>query len=86
MSTVPGSESVKVGDPILRINVAEEVIFPNVPVIVTTDVPSAVELPAVSFNWLFPVEGFGETLAVTPLGNPETLRLTAFVNPNSSFT
>jgi hypothetical protein len=72
---------VKVGDPIVRIKDAEEVIFPDVPVIVTVDVPGAAELPAVTVNWLFPVEGFGEILALTPLGNPETLRLTGFVNP-----
>jgi len=79
--SVPGSESVKVGDPIVRMKVAEEVIFPDVPVIVTTDEPMAAELAAVSVNWLFPVEGFREILALTPVGNPEMLRLTGFVNP-----
>jgi len=79
--SVPGPESVKVGDPIVRVKVAEEVIFPDIPEIVTNDVPMAAELAAVSVNWLFPVDGFGETLALTPVGNPEMLRLTGFVNP-----
>jgi hypothetical protein len=79
--SVPGPESVKVGDPIVRVKVAEEVIFPDVPEIVTNDVPMAAELAAVSVNWLFPVDGFGEILPLTPVGKPEMLRLTGFVNP-----
>lgn len=78
---VPRLESVKVGDPIVRVKFEVEVIFPDVPVIVTNDVPMAAELAAVSVNWLFPVDGFGEILALTPPGNPEMLRLTGFVNP-----
>jgi hypothetical protein len=72
---------VKVGDPIVRVKFEVEVIFPDVPVIVTNDVPMAAELAAVRVNWLFPVDGFGEILALTPPGNPEMLRLTGFVNP-----
>lgn len=81
MSTVPGPESVKVGVATVRVKVAEAVNLPDIPVIVTTDVPSAAEAPAVSVNWLFPVDGFGEMLALTPVGNPEMLSLTGLVSP-----
>ena len=65
----------------MRVKVVEEVIFPDVPEIVTNDVPIAAELAAVSLTWLFPVVGFGAMLALTPPGKPEMLRLTGFVNP-----
>ncbi len=49
-STVPGLESVKAGDATVSVKLAEEVVRPDVPVIVTTEVPSAAELPAVSVS------------------------------------
>ncbi len=50
ISTVPGPESVKAGDATVSVKLVEEVVFPDVPVMVTTDVPSAAELPAVSVS------------------------------------
>ena len=44
-------------------------------------VPRAAEAPAVSVNTVFPVAGFGEKDAVTPLGRPEAVRLTLPAKP-----
>ena len=55
---------------------------PEVPVMVTVFVPSGAELLAVRVSTLLPVAiGFGEKLAVTPLGRPATARLTLPANP-----
>lgn len=70
----------------MRVKTAEEVILPYVPVIVTSDVPRGAALPAVSVNRLFPVEGLGEKLALTPPGKPEMPRATGLVNPKFEFT
>ena len=59
---------------------------PDVPVIVTDDVPVvAVEL-AVKVTTLLPVVGFVPKLAVTPLGRPDAERVTLPVNPPVGFT
>lgn len=58
-------------------NVAVDVSFPDVPVIVTTLVPMGADSIAESVNTEFPVTGFGEKPAVTPLGSPDTVRLIA---------
>jgi len=81
MSTTAGPERVKVGDPIVRVNAVEEASFPEVPLIVTVYVPMGAEVPAVSVNWLFQVDGLGEILALTALGRPEMVRFTGLVNP-----
>lgn len=61
--------------------------FPDVPVMVTTVVPSATELPAdsvriaSSYGVFAVLVGFGEIVAVTPLGRPETARVTGPLKP-----
>jgi len=54
---------------------------PEVPVIVTVDVPAAAELLAVSVSVLVVVALAGLNTAVTPTGKPAALRLTAPVKP-----
>lgn len=66
--------------------VALEVREPDVPVIVSTLLPTLAELLAVNVRTVFPVAGFGENDAVTPAGSPETVKLTLPVNPYSAFT
>ena len=60
--------------------------MPEVPVMVSVFVPTAAELAAVNVRMLLPVVGFGFHSAVTPLGRPETERVTLPVNPYSGFT
>jgi len=60
--------------------------LPDVPVMVTVVVPRLAELLAVTVSVLIPVAGFGEKDAVTPVGSPETERLTLPVNPYWGFT
>ena len=50
---------------------------------VSVFVPCAAELAAVNVRMLVPVVGFGFQSAVTPLGNPDTEKVTFPVNPNS---
>jgi hypothetical protein len=55
---------------------------PETPVMVSVTGPTAAaELEAVSVNVLSVVAGLGEKLAVTPVGNPETLKVTLPVKP-----
>jgi hypothetical protein len=62
-------------------SVVVAVRLPDVPVMVTVDVPvAAVEL-AVRVKVLVEVVGFGLNPAVTPLGRPEALKVTLPVNP-----
>ena len=86
MSRVPGPERVKVGayTPSVRVVVADR--LPEVPVIVSVFVPGAAVLLAVNVSRLEPVVGFGFHRAVTPLGSPETERVTLPVNPYNGFT
>jgi hypothetical protein len=60
--------------------------LPDVPVTVKGYCPMAVELLAVNVSVLLPVAGFGEKDAVTPLGRPETEKVTLPVNPYCGFT
>lgn len=62
------------------------VTVPEVPVMVTVDVPVAAVLVAVNVSMLLPVVGFVPNAAVTPLGNPEAARVTLPVNPPTSVT
>src|ERR1700674_585790 len=62
-------------------------VEPEVPVIVTVEVPTVAVDDAVNvkveFTLLFAggVTGLGEKAAVTPLGSPEALRVVAELNP-----
>ena len=76
------AESVKVGTTTPREKVVVAVRLPEVPVMVTLYCPTAAELLAVSVSVvLYPVAGFGEKDAVTPLGKPDAERVTFPVNP-----
>jgi hypothetical protein len=75
---------VKLGPAIVSENEAVDVSFPDVPVIVTTLVPTAADPVAESVKAELPVAGFGEKPAVTPLGRPETVRLIAPRKPYNS--
>ena len=70
----------------VRAMVVVAVRLPEVPVMVTVDVPVvAVEL-AVSVSTLVPVVGFVPNAAVTPLGRPDAARVTLPLNPPASVT
>lgn len=60
--------------------VALAVSEPEVPVIVTVDVPIVAELLAVNVTTLLPVVGLVPKLVVTPLGSPEAVRVTLPLN------
>src|ERR1700679_3137590 len=62
------------------------VSVPEVPVMVIVDVPSAAEAPTVNVITLVAVAGLVANAAVTPVGNPDTARVTLPVNPFSSLT
>lgn len=62
-------------------NVVEAVRLPEVPVMVTVEDPTDTEPLAVNVMVLYPVVGFGEKDAVTPLGSPEAERVTFPENP-----
>jgi hypothetical protein len=70
----------------LREKVVVDFKLPEVPVIVAVYLPTLAELAAVSVSVLLPVVGFGENDEVTPLGSPETARLTLPVNPYCGLT
>ena len=55
--------------------------LPDVPVTVTVDCPMVAALLAVNVSVLLPVVGFGVKDAVTPLGRPDTARVTLPANP-----
>ena len=74
-------EIVKDGAARISANVVEELCVPDVPLIVTVNVPLGAELLAVNVSWLAPFVGFGVNDAVTPLGRPDTERLALPVNP-----
>ena len=61
--------------------VVEWLRLPDVPVMVTVDVPVAAPLPAVNVRLLVVVVELGLNDAVTPLGRPEADKLTLPVNP-----
>jgi len=60
------------------------VSVPEVPVIVTVYVPAVAVALAVRVSTLLPVVGLVPSEAVTPLGRPDTARVTLPVNPPSS--
>ena len=59
---------------------------PEVPVTVTVAVVAVAVLLAEKVKTLVPDVGFVPQVAVTPVGNPETARLTLPVNPYSGVT
>ena len=70
----------------VRARVVVAVRLPEVPVMVTVELPVvAVEL-AVRVRMLLPVVGFVPKAAVTPLGRPEAARVTLPENPPASAT
>ena len=75
---------VKLGAAIVSETEAVDVSFPDVPVIVTTLVPRGADPVAENVKTEFPVAGFGEKPAVTPLGRPDTDRLIAPRKPYDS--
>ena len=65
----------------VRFSVVVEVKLPDVPVMVTVDVPRAAPALAVKVSVLVAVVGLGLNPAVTPLGRPEALKVTLPLNP-----
>ena len=59
---------------------------PDVPVIVSVEVPAAAALLAVRVNTLELVAGLVPNEAVTPVGSPDTASVTLPVNPPESAT
>ena len=55
--------------------------LPDVPVMVTENVPMVAALLAVSVRVLAVLAGFGLKAAVTPLGNPDADKVTSPLNP-----
>ena len=55
--------------------------MPDVPVIVTVEVPATAVLLAVNVSVLVLVAGFGLNDGVTPAGRPDAVRFTLPVNP-----
>jgi hypothetical protein len=70
----------------VRASVVFAVRLPDVPVMVTVDVPVVAVLLAVSVSTLVPVVGFVPNAAVTPLGRPEAASVTLPANPFTSVT
>jgi hypothetical protein len=62
-------------------SVVDAVAEPEVPVMVSVAGPSAAVLLAVSISSELPIAGLATKDAVTPLGRPETLKLTLLLNP-----
>jgi hypothetical protein len=74
--------SAKDGGPVIvSASLAVLVKLPDVPVIVIVAVPAAAELPAISVKVLVVVALTGLNDAVTPVGNPDTVRFTALAKP-----
>jgi hypothetical protein len=73
---------------LLTVNATDVVAvrLPEVPVIVTVEVPTVAELLAFSVSTLDPVVGLVPNDAVTPVGKPEAARVTLPVNPPASAT
>jgi hypothetical protein len=66
----------------LRLRGVDEVWLPDFPLTIRFDCPTGAVLLAVRVNMEDPIDvGLGENDALTPLGRPETARLTLPVNP-----
>jgi len=66
--------------------VVDLVRLPDVPVRVAVYCPTGAELLAVNVRVLLPVVGLAVKDAVTPVGSPDTERVTLPVNPYWGFT
>jgi hypothetical protein len=77
---------VKLPPVTVRAIVVVAVRVPDVPVIVTIEVPAATVAGAVSVSTLVDVVGLGANTAVHPAGRPDAARVTAPVNPPVSVT
>ena len=66
---------------IVSVIVVFAVRLPEVPLMVTVEVPAVAELLALSVSMLDAVVGFVPNEAVTPLGKPDAARVTLPVNP-----
>ena len=80
------AESVNPGLATVRAMVVDAASVPEVPAMVTLDVPAAAVLLAVKVSVLLAVAGLVPNAAVTPLGRPDAARVTAPVNPPRSVT
>lgn len=86
MLTVPAVDNVKVGARTVRAILVVALKEPEVPVTVSVVAPAVAVLLAVSVRTLVPDVGFVLHAAVTPLGSPDTARVTLPVNPYSGVT
>ena len=79
----PKSEIVKPGKDVTTVTLSgrDQICLPYVPVIVALYCPRLAVLDAVSVTVLDELVEAGEQDAVTPLGRPETERLTLSLNP-----
>jgi hypothetical protein len=68
------------------VKVVVAVVLPEVPVMVTVNAPVVAVPVAVSVSTLVPVVGLVPQMPVTPLGRPESERVTLPVNPPTSVT
>ena len=66
--------------------VVDAVRVPEVPVMVTLDVPAVAVPLAFRVSMLLPVVGFVPNVAVTPEGRPDAARITLPANPSSPVT
>ena len=80
------AERLKSGTMMVRLIVAVWVKLPDVPVIVTVDLPATAEAPAASVSVLAPVVLAGLNDAVTPFGKPDATRSTLPLKPFCGIT
>jgi hypothetical protein len=73
-------------EPTVSATGVDAVSVPEVPVMVTVDIPAAAVLLAANVTTLVAVAGLVPNVAVTPLGKPDAARVTAPANPPASFT
>jgi len=81
--------TLKAGD-VVELTVSEILVvavrLPEVPVMVTVEVPVVAVALAVRVSTLVPVVGLVPKVAVTPLGKPDAARVTLLENPPTSVT
>lgn len=70
----------------MKVIVVDAVTVPEVPVIVTGNVPATAVLLAVNVTTLVPVVGLVPNVAFTPVGRPEAASVTLPVKPPVSVT
>ena len=76
------------GDVLVTVNaiVVDAVSVPDVPLMVTIEVPAVAELLAANVTTLLPVVGFVPNVVVTPVGSPEVASVTLPLKGLTSFT